>query len=292
MSGVFMGLTAGAWVALGVSAAGTAYSIGQSTSRANEASNRAGDAARQREGMIRDARDRLEASNRYEELAVNKKMYEDQLDSLMAAQAGQNLGMADQRQTTAGAARQQAILQKGLGAATDSQIKQEQAIAKMVADQDVKIDQQLASIDIGEANQLAKDEQAFRKQEQSYRAAAADATGQLLTDVVSPLVSYGTSQLDSHLAGKSLAKAGGADAIGPAGLAPFAPKADDLGLDMAAINLANPELGSALTSNPAFMRQLGGLYEGGVTPDDQAVISLFDDALDYETIRAISGGFQ
>ena len=40
------------------------------------------------------------------------------------------------------------------------------------------------------------------------------------------------------------------------------------------------------------MRQLGGLYEGGVTPDDQAVISLFDDALDYETIRAISGGFQ
>ena len=106
MSGVFMGLTAGAWVALGVSAAGTAYSIGQSTSRANAASNRAGDAARQREGMIRDARDRLEASNRYEELAVNKKMYEDQLDSLMAAQAGQNLGMADQRQTTAGAARQ------------------------------------------------------------------------------------------------------------------------------------------------------------------------------------------
>jgi len=291
MSGVFMGLTAGAWVALGVSAVGTGFSIGSSTSKANEASRRAGKANESRNNMLQDARDRLEASNKYRELGVNKKMYEDQLDSLMAAQAGQNLGMADQRQTTAGAARQQAILQKGLGAATDSQIKQEQALAKMVADQDVKIDQQLASIDIGEANKLAKDEQAFRKQEQSYRAAASEATGQLMTDIVAPLASYGGSQLDSHLAGKSLTAAGGAAAIGSAGLSSFDSKADNFGLDMDAINLANPELGSALTSNPAFMRQLGGLYEGGVTPDNQAVLDIFDGALDYETIRAISGGF-
>ena len=292
MAGVFLGMSMGTLVTLGLSAAGTAYSIGSSTSKANEASRRAGGAADTRKNMVQDARDRLGASNRYKELGVNKKMYEDQLDALIAVQGGQNLGTADQRQTTAGAARQQAILQKGLGAVTDQQIKQEQTLDKLVADQDIKIDQQLASIDIGEANKLAKDEQAYRKQEQSYRADAADATGQLMTDVVAPLASYGGSQLDSHLAGKGLEKAGGADAIGKAGLASYDPNAKDFGIDMAAINLANPQLGSAMTSNPEFARQLGELYAGGVTPENKQVIDLFGGALDYETIRGISGGFQ
>lgn len=291
MAGVFLGMSMGTLVTLGLSAAGTAYSIGSSTNKANEASRRAGGAANTRKNMVQDARDRLGASNRYKELGVNKKMYEDQLDALIAVQGGQNLGTADQRQTTAGAARQQAILQKGLGAATDQQIKQEQTLDKLVAEQDIKIDQQLASIDIGEANKLAKDEQAYRKQEQSYRSDAADATAQLVTDVVAPLASYGGSQLDSHIAGKGLEKAGGADAIGKAGLASYDPNAKDFGIDMDAINLANPQLGSAMTSNPEFARQLGELYAGGVTPDNQAVIDLFGGALDYETIRGISSGF-
>ena len=71
-----MGLTAGAWVALGVSAVGTGFSIGSSTSKANEASRRAGKANESRNNMLQDARDRLEASNKYRELGVNKKMYE------------------------------------------------------------------------------------------------------------------------------------------------------------------------------------------------------------------------
>jgi len=292
MAGVFLGMSMGTLVTLGLSAAGTAYSIGSSTNKANEASRRAGGAANTRKNMVQDARDRLGASNRYKELGVNKKMYEDQLDALIAVQGGQNLGTADQRQTTAGAARQQAILQKGLGAATDQQIRQEQTLDKLVAEQDIKIDQQLASIDIGEANKLAKDEQAYRKQEQSYRSDAADATAQLMTDVVAPLASYGGSQLDSHIAGKGLEKAGGAKAIGAAGLASYDPNAKDFGIDMDAINLANPQLGSAMTSNPEFARQLGELYAGGVTPENKQVIDLFGGALDYETIRGISGGFQ
>jgi len=284
MAGVFLGLTAGAWVATGLSAMGSAYSLGSNMKKANEASDRAAKAAEQRGVMVQDARDRIGASNANKLLAVNQKKYNDQLDALIAVQGGQDVGGIDQRNITAGAARQQAMLQKGLGAVTDQQIKQEAAIADKVAARDIEIDQELAGIDIGEANRLAADEQAYLNQEKSHRVAASQAGAQLMTDVVSPLAEFGGQQIDAAVGARSIRKAGGAGAIGKAGLGTFD------GNDLSGIT--NPALGNAMKSNPEFAKSLGSLYSGGVIPEDKAITDLMESALDYETIQAIASGFQ
>jgi len=286
MAGVFLGLTAGAWVATGLSAMGSAYSMGSNMKKANEASDRAGKAAEQRGVMVQDARDRIGASNANRLLAVNQKKYNDQLDALIAVQEGQDVGGIDQRNITAGAARQQAMLQKGLSKVTDQQIKQEAAIAAKVADRDIEIDQELAGIDIGEANQLAADQQAYLNEEKSYRVAASQAGAQLMTDVVSPLAEFGGQQIDAAVGARSIRKAGGAQAIATAGLNSFD------GSRMGVIEANNPALAQAMTSNPEFAKSLGSLYSGGVIPETKLVTDLMDSALDYETIQAIGAGFQ
>ena len=284
---VALGMTAGQLIATGVSAAGSLYSLGQNTSKANEASRRAGDAAEQRGVLIQDARDRIGASNANRILDVNKKQYNDNLDALIAVQGDKDY---DQRNVTAGAARDQAMLQKGLNLVTDQQIKQEEAIATKVADRDIEIDQELAGLDIGEANLKSADQQAFLNQEQSYRVAANTAGAQLMSDVVTPLAQYGGQKIDSGLAARSINKAGGAEAFRKAGLGTFD------GNDLSGIT--NPALANAMKSNPEFSKQLSGLYDdfkayghSGGLPEDKAITDLMESAFDNETIHGIAAGF-
>ena len=280
---VALGMTAGQLIATGVSTAGSLYSMGKNTTKANEASRRAGKSAEQRGVLIQDARDRIGASNANRTLDVNKKQYNDNLDALIAVQEGKDY---DQRNVTVGASRDQAMLQKGLNLVTDQQIKQEEAIATKVADRDIEIEQELAGLDIGEANLKSADELAFLNQEQSYRVAANTAGAQLMSDVVTPLAEFGGQKIDSGLAARSINKAGGAQAIATAGLNSFD------GNRMGVIEANNPALANAMTSNPEFAKSLGSLYSGGVIPENKAITDLMESALDYETIHGIAAGFQ
>ena len=77
MSGVFLGMSAGTLVSLGLSAAGTAYSAGKNQSRANTQSRLAGSERKKQETFIQQSRDTIQSSNAFRELGLNKKMYED-----------------------------------------------------------------------------------------------------------------------------------------------------------------------------------------------------------------------
>lgn len=283
MAGVFLGMSAGTLVATGLSAAGSLYSYGANQSKANTQSRIAGDERRQQDKMIAQARDTIGASNANRLLALDKKTYNDQLDALMAAQGGQNLDEADQRNVTAGAARQQAIMTKGLENVTQRQIKEGARINELVAKQDIDISEKLAGLDIGEANLAAENAKAADKRAIGYQTAANKAMGDFVGDVVTPLAEFGGAQLDSHIAGKGLIDAGGAAKLGAAGMSAFNPE------DMS--NITNDALKDALISNPEFGVQLSALYDGGNIPDNQAVTDLFVNSLDYDTIRNISSGF-
>lgn len=281
MSGVFLGMSAGALVATGISIVGGTVSAISSSSKANEAARRGESARNSRNSMLQGARDKISASNAYKELSINQKAYNDQLDSLIAAQSGQQLGGADQRQVSVGAARQQAVLNKGLSDATQSQIDQETALDDKIAGQDVKIKQQLASMDLGEANAYADEAKAMDAQAAAYQQQANKAIQGVVTDVVTPLAQYGGAKLDSKIAGNQLMKSVGTGEKDVAGMI------SGLGLDKfdgTTYSGDNTALASILGTNSDLSSQLG------LETTDQGVFDALMKNLSTDQINLITGG--
>ena len=165
MSGVFLGMSLGTAIATGISLVGSGAAAIGSTRKANAAARRARDARDAGRRLQQKVIDRIGASNYMRQLTVNKKASEDAIDALIASQAGQQLGVADQRAAGAGAARQQMGLLKGLGQVQDFEIKQYQDIQKAIAEEDVRIAEQIGGIELGQADQKFKTSENFLEQE-------------------------------------------------------------------------------------------------------------------------------
>lgn len=286
-----LGLTAGTLVALGLSVTGQTASALGSLSKANEAKRRSDDALRQGERLQQKVIDRIGASNYMKQLTINKKASEDAIDSLIAGQASQQLGVADQRGASAGAARQQAILTKGLSQVQDFEIKQQQDIQKAIAEEDRRIAEQIGGIELGQANQQFEAGQAYQKQEVDLRAQARKSAGEAISTVGEAVIPGLVEGIDTKVATNQLQKKtslvpGAAGSQTPVGDY-FKNTMSGFGGDVADFD-NNEALKGAILSNEAFGKGFGELLYSGAG-DEQVTDYLFQN-LPFETVQGIIGG--
>jgi len=153
--------------------------------------------------------DRIGASNFMRQLTVNKKASEDAIDALIASQAGQQLGQADQRGASAGAARQQATSLKGLGQVQDAEIKQQQDIQRAIAEEDVRIAEQIGGIELGQADQQFKASENLLNQEVALRQQARKSAGDAMSTLGEAVIPSMVEGIDRKRVAKGLEKTAG-----------------------------------------------------------------------------------
>lgn len=209
MAGVFLGMSLGTLIATGISVAGSSAAAIGSARKANEAGRRARSAFDQGKRMQQKVIDRIGASNFMRQLTVNKKASEDAIDALIASQAGQQLGMGDQRGASAGAARQQATLLKGLGQVQDAEIKQQQDIQKAIAEEDVRIAEQIGGIELGQADQQFKASENLLQQEVALRQQARKSAGDAMSTLGEAVIPSMVEGIDRKRVAKGLEKTAG-----------------------------------------------------------------------------------
>ncbi len=285
-----LGLTAGTLVALGLSVTGQTASALGSLSKANEAKRRSDDALRQGERLQQKVIDRIGASNYMKQLTINKKASEDAIDALIAGQASQQLGVGDQRGASAGAARQQAILTKGLSQVQDFEIKQQQDIQKAIAEEDRRIAEQIGGIELGQANQQFEAGQALQKQEVDLRAQARKSAGEAISTVGEAVIPGLIEGIDTKVATNQLQKKtslvpGAAGSQTPVGDY-FKQSISQTG-ELGDMN-NNKALQGAILSNETFGKGFGELLYSGAG-DEQVTDYLFQN-LPFETVQGIIGG--
>lgn len=292
MAGVFLGMSAGTLTALGISVVGsTASSLG-SLSKANEAKRRSDDALRQGERLQQKVIDRIGASNYMKQLTINKKASEDAIDALIAGQASQQLGVGDQRGASAGAARQQAILTKGLSQVQDFDIEQQRDIQKAIAEEDRRIAEQIGGIELGQANQQFEAGQAYQKQEADLRAQARKSAGEAISTVGEAVIPGLVEGIDTKVAQKQLLDKASLNAPVAAGSETpiqdyFKNTMSGFGGEVADFD-NNEALKGAILSNEAFGKGFGELLYSGAG-DEQVTDYLFQN-LPFETVQGIIGG--
>lgn len=285
-------MSLGSLIATGISLTATGASAIGSASKANQAKRRAADAQRIGNRLQQQAIDRIGASNYMRQLTVNKKASEDAIDALIAAQAGQQLGVADQRGASAGAARQQANMLKGLSQVQDFEIKQKQDIDKLIAAEDRRIAEQIGGIELGQANQAFEDSQAFQQQEADFRTQARQAGGEFAQTLGTAVVPGLVEAIDTKAAQKQLLNKASLNAPVAAGSETpigdyFKNTMSGFGGDVSDFD-NNQALKGALLSNETFGKGFGELLYSGAG-DEQVTDYLFQN-LPFETVQGIIGG--
>ena len=294
---IALGLTAGQLAALGIQGIMQGIGIASSAGKANEQARLAMDSKRSGQQMIEKAKKRIEASNYSETLAVNKELTDKALDALLASQAGYNLGATDQRFAASGAPEMQKGLIKGLETFRDAEAKQRDAIREKIVEGDTRIAEQLASIELGEANQQFAEAQDAATMKGAYDAQTAKMAGELGATALEAFTPSIVSGIDNAAMKRQLSRN-----VGEAGakdyfqkqFAGYDPAAEDdkgrKGFEVFATSgVSNPALQQEIIKNPEFGKTFADLAIGENTKDDQITNFLLEN-LDPTVVSSIIKG--
>jgi len=293
---IALGLTAGQLAALGIQGIMQGIGIASSAGKANEQARLAMDSKRSGQQMIEKAKKRIEASNYSETLAVNKELTDKALDALLASQAGYNLGATDQRFAASGAPEMQKGLIKGLETFRDAEAKQRDAIREKIVEGDTRIAEQLASIELGEANQQFAEAQDAATMKGAYDAQTAKMAGELGATALEAFTPSIVSGIDNAAMKRQLSRnvgeAGAKDYFQKqfAGYDPAAEVDGKKGYEaFATSGVSNPALQQEIIKNPEFGKTFADLAIGENTKDDQITNFLLEN-LDPTVVSSIIKG--